>query len=170
MSFGQIVAEARSRKEVTKDNLAETVNYSRSTWDKWESGDRNIPMHMLPKITESLDDVELYFATWGKATGDVSLPFLNGEYVDQHPTSMMYMVHKETDEAIEQLKSVCWVKPVHARSNQEKEDLKRALFETLDAATSMMTLVAIICREHKFSMRKIFKEWRLTLKARRMAK
>ena len=170
MSFGQIVAEARNRKDYTKEKLAKMVNYSTSTWDKWERGEREIPPHMLPVITEKIDDAELYFATWSKATGGVSLPYLNGEYVDHHPSSMMLMVQDETKEALEYLSSVCWSKPVHVVNEKEKEELKRVLFETLDAATTMINLVAVLCREHNFSMKKIFKEWKLTLKARRLEK
>lgn len=170
MNFGQIVAEARSRKEYSKEKLARTVNYSISTWDKWERGERNIPQHMLPIIADTLDDVELYFATWKKATGDVSLPFLDGEYVDQHPTAMMFRVQKETKEAIDQLETICWSKPFHTVDDREKEELKKALFEILDAAASMVSLAAVICREHRFSMKKIFQEWRLMLKARRLTK
>lgn len=170
MAIGHIVAEARTRSSFTKESLARELEYSASYLDKWERGERNIPQHVLPVLAEKLDDVELYFATWQEVAGGVSLPLLNGDYVDKHSTSMMVLVKKETGEAIEQLKQVCWVKPIQVRDERDKEELKKAIFEVLDAATSMINLVAVICMEHKFSMRKIFKEWRLTLKARRLAK
>lgn len=170
MEIGHIVAEARMRSSFTKASIASELDYSASYVDKWERGERSIPQHVLPKLAEKLDDVELYFATWQEAAGGVSLPLLNGDYVDHHPTSMMIMAKQETREALEQIKQVCWVKPAHVRDDRDKEELKKAIFEVLDAATSMINLVAVICREHKFSMRKIFKEWRLTLKARRLAK
>lgn len=45
-----------------------------------------------------------------EATGDVSIPFFNGEHIDHYPTSMRYMVHQETNKALEQLDTVCWSK------------------------------------------------------------
>lgn len=83
---------------------------------------------------------------WNEATGHVSIPFFNGEYIDLHPTSMRYnMVQQETNEALKQLDTLCWFKPSQAWSEQEKESMKKAMHEILDATGSMMSLVAVLC-------------------------
>jgi transcriptional regulator with XRE-family HTH domain len=170
MKIGEELARARKRQGVTQDQLALDLPVSRESIAKYEIGSRRLPEDMRRPIAKQIDDEEYYFKTWGDAAGEVSIPYLNGEYVDQHPASMAFLTKKETDEATEHLQRVCWTKPVHTVSELEREDVKRAIFETLDAATSMINLVAVICREHKFSMKKLFAEWRLTLKARRMEK
>jgi transcriptional regulator with XRE-family HTH domain len=170
MKIGEELARARKRQGISQEQLAIDLPVSRESIAKYETAARRLPDDMRRPIAQQIDDEEFYFKTWGEATGEVSIPFLNGDFVDHHPASMAFLVQRETDEATEQLQRVCWAKPVHTINELEKEEVKRAIFETLDAATSMINLVAVICREHQFSMRKIFKEWRLTLKVRRMEK
>lgn len=170
MKIGEELAKARKRQGFTQEELAFELPISRESIAKYELGSRRLPEDMRRPIAQQIDDEEYYFRTWGDATGEVSIPFLNGDYIDHHPASMAFLVQKETDEATEQLQRVCWAKPVHIQNDVEIEEVKRAIFETLDAAASMINLVAVICREYKFSMKKIFAEWRLTLKIRRMEK
>ncbi|MBU8773217.1 helix-turn-helix domain-containing protein [Cytobacillus oceanisediminis] len=168
MKIGAELVKARKRQELTQQQLSFDLPVSRESLAKYETGTRNLPEDMRQLIAHSLDDVEFYFATWNDAAGEVSIPFFNGDYIDQHPASMVFLVQTETKEALDHLSKVSWVKPIHTRTEQEREEMKQTLFEILDAAASMINLVAVICREYRFSMKKLFKEWRLTLKARRM--
>jgi transcriptional regulator with XRE-family HTH domain len=170
MRIGEELANARKRQGLTQEQLAYDLPLSRESIAKYEIGSRRLPDDMRRPIAQEIDDVEFYFSTWNDATGEVSIPFLNGDYIDQHPASMAFLVQRETSEAIEQLTNACWVKPVHTRTDSDREEMRKVIFETLDAAASMINLVAVICREYKFSMKKIFAEWRLTLKVRRMEK
>lgn len=170
LKIGEELARARKRQGLTQEQLSFELPVSRESLAKYELGSRKYPEDMRPIIAQQIDDVEFYFVTWNDAAGVVSLPYLNGDYIDQHPSSMAFLVKKETDEAMDQLRRVCWTKPIHTVNDMEKDEVKRAIFETLDAAASMINLVAVICREYKFSMKKLFAEWRLTLKARKMEK
>lgn len=168
MDIGKELADARKRQGYSQEQLSLELPVSRESLAKYETGSRRLPDDMRQPIAEAVDDAEYYFATWTDAAGVVSIPYLNGEYIDQHPASMVFLVKRETDEALEQLTSVDWIKPVQARTDLEKEDIKKLIFELLDAAASIINLVAIICREYGFSMKHIFKQWRITLKARRL--
>ena len=170
MKIGEELAKARKRQGITQEQLSFELPVSRESIAKYELGSRRLPEDMRRPIAQQIDDEEYYFKTWNEATGEVSIPFFNGDYVDQHPSSMAFLVNRETEEAIQQLMQVCWAKPVHTQNESEREEVRKAVFETLDAAASMINLVAVICREYGFSMKKIFSEWRLTLKARRMEK
>ncbi|MCL6571731.1 MAG: helix-turn-helix domain-containing protein [Bacillus sp. (in: Bacteria)] len=170
MKIGEELARARKRQGLTQEQLAIDLPLSRESIAKYEIGSRRFPDDMRRPIAQLIDDEEYYFKTWGDAAGEVSIPFLNGEYIDHHPASMAFLVQRETDEATKQLTRVCWSKPINSQNEREREEVKKAVFETLDAAASMINLVAVICREYKFSMKKLFAEWRLTLKVRRMEK
>jgi transcriptional regulator with XRE-family HTH domain len=170
LKIGEELAKARKRQGLTQEQLAFGLPVSRESIAKYEIGSRRLPEDMRRPIAQQIDDEEYYFKTWSDATGEVSIPFLNGDFIDHHPASMAFLVQKETDEATEQLTRVCWAKPVHTQNENEREEVKRAVFETLDAAASMMNLVAVICKEYDFSMKNLFSDWRLTLKARRMEK
>jgi transcriptional regulator with XRE-family HTH domain len=170
MKIGEELAMARKRQGLTQEQLALELPVSRESIAKYETGARRLPEDLRRPIAQTIDDEEFYFRTWGDAAGEVAIPYLNGDYVDQHPASMAFLVKRETNEALEQLSQVCWVKPIHTRTDTELEEMKRVIFEALDAAASLINLVAVICRECGFSMKKIFTEWRLSLKARRLEK
>ncbi|KHD85664.1 helix-turn-helix domain-containing protein [Bacillus ginsengihumi] len=167
MKLGEELAEARKRNGLTQEQLAEQLPISRESLAKYETGKRSYPEDMRPIIANAVDDPEFFFDNWENATGYVSIPYFDGEHIDQHPSSMVFLVKLETDEALEKLKQIHWHKSIHTRSEREKEEIKQLLFELLDAAASMINLVAVICREHKFSMKKIFTQWRLSLRSRK---
>lgn len=170
MSFGELLSKGRKRQDMTQEDLSEKINYSRESVAKYETGSRKIPKEMYPRITQGVDDPELYFQSWQETTGYVSIPFFNGDNIDQHPASMAFLVKKETDEALEQLKITCWSKPARSKNDEEREKMKQVIIELLDAAASMINLVAVICREYQFSMKNIFRSWNASLKIRKYNK
>ena len=170
MAIGPLIAEARKRKIKTQQEVSHGINYSREAISKFETGDREIPKEVIPKIAHSIDDPMLYFQTWKESSGFVSIPYFNGDFIDQHPTSMMYLVQKETAEALESIESAVWSKPAKMFTQEEKDHMKQVLKENLDAAASMINLVACICNEHNFSMRDLFREWNVSLKIRKFNK
>ncbi|CEG25969.1 helix-turn-helix domain-containing protein [Bacillus sp. B-jedd] len=168
MAIGEALAKARKRQGYSQEDLSAHLPISRESVAKYETGSRRLPDDMRKPIAEALDDVEYYFVTWKEAAGEVAIPFLNGEHVDHHPSSMAFMVKGETAEALQHLEKVSWTKPVHTRTEAEKEDMKKVLFELLDAAASIINLVAIVAREYRFSLKEIFKVWRVSLKLRKL--
>ncbi|GGE58385.1 helix-turn-helix transcriptional regulator [Priestia taiwanensis] len=167
MSIGREIAMARKRKGYTQETLSVGIPTSRESLAKYETESRVLPKDLHKHISEKMDDPQLFFHIWREAAGTVSIPLLNGEHVDHHPSSMMYMVQKETGEALEHLESICWFKPANAWSDREKDEMKQAMHEVLDATASMMNLVAILCDRYGFSMNDIFKYWQVSLKARK---
>ncbi|WHY76263.1 helix-turn-helix domain-containing protein [Neobacillus sp. WH10] len=170
MSFGKSISIARKRQDMTQDDLSQKINYSRESVAKYENGTRKMPKEIYPHVIQGVDDPELYFQSWQETTGFVSIPFFNGDNIDQHPASLAFLVKKETDEALEQLEITCWSKPARSKTDDEREQMKQVLIELLDSAASMINLVACICREYKFSMKDIFRAWNVSLKIRKFNK
>lgn len=170
MAIGTEMAAARKRMNLTQEDLGMGINYSRESVAKFEAGTRNIPKGIYREVAQTIDDPEYYFLTQEEATGHVSIPYFNGDFVDHHPSSMKHLVQIETNEALNHLEKACWYKPIHNRTDTEKEEMRKVLRELLDAAASMINLVAVICREYDFSMKDVFKEWRVSLKIRRFRK
>lgn len=167
MSMGEYMAAARKRAGMTQQDLSVEVNYSRESIAKYETGTRTLPRELYSTVTQKIDDPEFYFETWGETTGYVSIPYFDGDNIDQHPSSMLFLVQSETQEAMEHLKRVCWAKPAHAYTDSEREAIKKAILEILDSAASMINLIALICKNHRFSMKEIFRTWQVSLKVRR---
>lgn len=164
--YGQAIRNARKHRQLSPGEFADSLHVSRSLAEKWESGERDVIDTYRRDIAETLDSPELYFETWRESTGFVTLPFLNSKKVDRHPTAMKHMAKREVDEALNHMSNVCWVTPAAVRTDQEREEIRRVIFELLDAATTLINLVAVLVRKYDFSMKRIFRDWRLTVKAR----
>ncbi|WP_394514109.1 helix-turn-helix domain-containing protein [Priestia aryabhattai] len=167
VKLGSELAEARKRQGLTQEQLAMGLPVSRETIAKYEINQRKFQKDLYQQISHSVDDPEYYFATWYEATGYVSIPYFNGDYIDRHPASMKYMVHQETNQALNQMERVCWAKPISIQNEAEREEAKRVIHEILDAAASMINLVAVLCKEYDFSMKSIYKIWWSSIKTRR---
>ncbi len=65
MSLGSRVKEARERKGLSQTELAELMGYkSRSSINKIESGERDIPRSSLIQLAEKLDVTPQYLMGW----------------------------------------------------------------------------------------------------------
>ncbi|UOE54943.1 helix-turn-helix domain-containing protein [Cytobacillus oceanisediminis] len=167
MAIGEEMAAARKRQGITQLDLSQKVSYSRESIAKFETGTRKLPRDMYPTVTQQIDDPEFYFETWGETTGFVSIPYFNGDHIDKHPASMVYLVTKETEEAMHHLDNLNWGKPAKAYTQEEMTQLEKALLENLDAAASMINMVASLSKTHGFSMKSLFQKWQVSLKARK---
>ncbi|MFD2924204.1 helix-turn-helix domain-containing protein [Halobacillus naozhouensis] len=170
MTIKDELVKARHRQDFKQLELAFESNYSRETISKVETGDRKYQPEMRRPFAESVDDPEFFFHTWEDAAGHVHIPYFDGDHIYQDPLALHHLVDQEAQEAMEKLDQVKWHKPHSSRSDVEKEEIKRLIYELLDAAASMVNLVAILCRDYGFSMKGLFKDWIITLKARRYKK
>lgn len=169
MSIGKALANAREGK-YTQEELSFELPVSREAISKYETENRRIPKDLMPRFSQTLDEPYFYMEMAAEATGKVSIPVLNGDYIDRHPASMKDLVQRETNEALDNLERVSMIKPVHLRTDEERQEMRKVVMELLDSIASMMNLVAVICKEYKFSMKEIFQAWRATLKARKWNK
>jgi len=170
VTIEKAMTSARKRQGLTQEDVSRDVNYTRSAITKYETGARAIPREMYAPVSHSIDDPEFYFNIWRETTGQVSIPFFDGEQIDHHPAAMFFLVKQETSEAVENLETVCWAKPMQSYTDEDREVLKQTIIEVLDASASMMNMVASICDVHGFSMKSLFGKWQLSLKARQFKK
>lgn len=166
LSVGQAISQSRKEKGITQQQLAMKWNYSREAISKYETEDRGFPEELRQVACNDLDDPYVITAVEEEATGGLNIPDINGDYIDTHPAALSYLVQREADEALQHVRQMDWIKPVKHRSEQEKQEMYKVLLELLDAVASMKKLIAVICKEYKFSIKELIKAWRITLKAR----
>ncbi|AQS55271.1 helix-turn-helix domain-containing protein [Novibacillus thermophilus] len=164
MSMGQAIAEAR--QGMTQAELAEKLHLDRTSVGKYETGKRRVPEHMRATIASTLDDPVVYFAAEEEATGGVTIPYLNGERIERSLSAMKELARYEALEALEHLDRVRFHKPPEYWTEEEKAEVQQVMYELLDAAASIQNLVAVSCKDYGFSPKKIYKEWRNTVKKR----
>jgi len=170
MTYGTTLKEALKAMRVDQADIAEETHYSHQTVSAWANDTRNISAETLLKVASHLDYPDLYLESAVKATDGVAIPVLDGDYIDRHPAAMKDLVQVETNEALDKMAQASMIKPIRSATQSDKEEMKRVIKELLDAACSMINMIAVLCREYEFSMKDIYKSWYVTLKARRLKK
>ena len=136
MSYGKTLRDALSHREMKQQDLAREARYSEQTVSAWCTDSRSIQADTLPIVSNYLDEPYLTMETWDKATDGVSIPVLDGDYIERNPASMKELVRFETLEALDNLERVKMIKPIAFQTDEEKEDMKRVIRELLDSACS----------------------------------
>lgn len=172
MTIGKKIAEARRRTGHSQRSLSEEaeIAVSKESIAKYEAGTRTFPKDMYPRIAQALDDPQFYFEAWEETTGYVSIPYLDGSYIDHRAASLVHLVKLETDKAMTSMEKTCWFKPADQYSELEKGEIQQVMKELLDTVASIMNLIAALCKEHRFSMKMIFRQWRVNVKERQYKK
>jgi transcriptional regulator with XRE-family HTH domain len=170
LSIGSALREGLNDQELKQLEIALETNYSEKTVSAWVTENRRIPKEVRSKISQKVDHPYVYLEMQLEATGGVGIPVLNGDFIDTHPAAMKDLVQIETNEALDNLEKASMIKPIHLRTEEERQEMRKVVMELLDAIASMTNLVAVICKEYKFSMKELFGSWRATLKARRWNK
>ncbi|MCI2254226.1 helix-turn-helix domain-containing protein [Domibacillus sp. PGB-M46] len=172
MTIGKKIAEARKRTGHSQRSLSEEegMAISKESIAKYEAGTRTFPKDMYPRVAQALDDPQFYFEAWEETTGFVNIPYLDGAFIDHRTASLVHLVRMETEKAMRGMEKTYWFKPPDQYSEIEKEEVQKVVKELLDAAVSIMNLVAALCKEHRFSMKLIFCQWRTSLKEKQYEK
>lgn len=161
--FAEEMSKARKRQELSQEELSQRTFSTRSTIAGYETGRRNMPDDLVRDVAQNLDDPTLYFSAWHHIGGDVSIPIMDGKNVEYFSSSLVFLVNKETREALGRVEEMPWHLPVSQRST---ETVESTIMEILDSVASMMNLVACLCRENKIPMSRIFRKWQLSMKNR----
>ncbi|MGF2617767.1 helix-turn-helix domain-containing protein [Rossellomorea aquimaris] len=167
MTIGSIIAGCRTERELTQKQLSLDINCSPDMVSKLENGKRKLQKDMMPHISSEIDHVRLTTALWGEVTGGVTIPYLDGDYIDHSPAALVMRALREMDEAEKHLEQVDATKPVDYMSREEADLIAKANRELLDVAAMAITLVGDNCEWFGLSFADEIKSWKVTLKARR---
>jgi transcriptional regulator with XRE-family HTH domain len=170
MKLGYTLARARNWKGYTQEQLSMELPMSREAISKAETGARKIPKDVRSKAAEVLDHPFLTMAIAFEDTGGAWVPELDGDKVDLHRSSVRSKTIEELEEAIEAIKGVCLVNHPEYIQEHERQQLKKALMEAIDAIIALSHFVGIICLEYSFSWLGLWKEQRLKLKSKGFVK
>jgi transcriptional regulator with XRE-family HTH domain len=167
MSIGRTIAECRYERELTQEQLSLELPISKELLGKIEIGKRKLKRDVMPFIASELDNVKITTALWGEVTGGVTIPYLDGDYIDHTPAALVMRALREIDEARKNLEQVEATKPVDFMTHEEAESITRANRELLDVASMAITMVGDNCEWFGLSFSDEIKKWKVSLKARR---
>jgi len=156
LTVGNAIKEIRGKE--SQLHLSMELNVSRETVSAYETGRVDqIPLDISQKLMQKYDSPWLAMAVGHEYSAGSAVKKLDGKNVDLHRSSVKAKTEEELQEALEALKAISVVnKPDH----HDKEQIKVALMQVIDAIYAAKHLVAVLAKEYGFSWLKL---WQLHL-------
>lgn len=150
---GEIMKELRA--DNTQQKQAVTMSVARETISHYETSKDKVNAGVARKYAEKYDDPRLAMTIQQQYTRTGAI-LLDGENADLHRSAVKEKTLEELEEAFNRLRKTSLVKPLAAMELFEKQELREALEELVEANTAINNLVAVICMESKISYTELY--------------
>ncbi|WLR50070.1 helix-turn-helix transcriptional regulator [Bacillus tianshenii] len=169
MNVGKRLKQLRDDNKRTQQQMAFDFNVSRESFSAYETERAKLPADIAQQLTNEFNDpfvaLEAVAEYYGWGIGK-----LDGQAVDLHRASVKAKTEEELEEALEAIKKVCLSNNPSFMEAHQRDELKRALMEAIDAIVALKHFVAVICKEYGFSWIKLWAEHKVKLIARKYKK
>lgn len=161
MSVSTALKKAREAKNLKQEAVGQEIYLSAKMISAIERGRRKLPKDASPKVATMLDDPELYAALQAQATGGVASPWLDGDRVDLHRSSVRDKTIEELSEAIEALSKARMLVNAKDASDLDADGLKQikeALHQLVEAQTACQVAIGVLCKQYNLSMAQVYRD------------
>ncbi|WP_176220898.1 helix-turn-helix domain-containing protein [Cohnella massiliensis] len=167
MAVGEAIREARDKRDMTQDEVGQIGFISNKMVSAIERGTRPASADALKRMVTALDYHRLYIEAAAEVTGGVyASPWLDGESVDLHRTSVWAKMQEELEEALESAEEANIIDIPISLAEAERQEIYGSIMQALDARVAIDHYVGIICEEYKFSLLDVYREHRRKLESR----
>jgi len=163
--FGKALEETLKRNGDTRGNAGRAVHVDPSLIGKIVKGSRRPSKEIMRETARHYDDGQLYIAAAGEVTGGAFAPWLDN--VDLHRASVLFKTVEEMKEVLTASGEAPISKTNDQISEEERQQIKLLLMETVEAITALTHLAAVLCKEYSFSWLGTWKEHRAELKTKK---
>ncbi|MFB9326971.1 XRE family transcriptional regulator [Paenibacillus aurantiacus] len=163
MEFGSMLDSVLTERKETQLQAAASLNASNSAISKVTLGTRKPSKELMQSAVAYYDEPFLAVAAATEATGGAFVPYMNN--ADLHRASTHLKTMEELEEAVTAMRLAPITKRKDQLSADERELIRRAIFECVEAITALTHHVAVLCKEYAFSWFGVWKEHRAKLKA-----
>ncbi len=166
--FGKTLSEVMRLRGKSQISTAQAMHIDNSTLSKVAGGTRAATPDLMRSTNELLDDGQLAIAAAGEVTGGAFAPWLDN--VDLHRASVLFKTVEEIKEVIVASEQAAIFKTADQISEDEREQIRLLIKETIEAITALTHLVAVLCREYTFSWLGVWKEHRADMRIKKYMK
>lgn len=163
--FGRALGEMLERSGDTRGKVGRVVHVDPSLIGKIVKGSRRPSKEVMRDTAQHYDDGQLYIAAAGEVTGGAFAPWLDN--VDLHRASVLFKTVEEMKEVLVASTEAPISKTNEQINEEERQQIKRLLMETVEAITALTHLAAVLCKEYSFSWLGTWKEHRAYLKSKK---
>lgn len=162
--IGLALRESREIKHITQKTAASMGYCSYKLISAIERGERQISIDVLGRLTNEMDDPRLYMEAANEITGGVfGVPWLNGDCVDLHRSSVKEKVSEELQEALNAISKVRIYNNPNKITPEQLNSITESILEVIDVYIASAHYIAIMGREYGLSVKDLFEEQRQKL-------
>ena len=167
MAIGEVIREARLQLGITQEQAGGIAFVSSKTISSYECGRRHIAPEVLGVLVQQLDNPRLCMEAAAQITGGAYCsPWLDGEGVDLHRTSVWAKTLEELQEAACAVAATKVANRPQRAVESELAQVRESLMQVLDARVAIDHYVAVICQEYGESIGATYKAHREKLESR----
>lgn len=149
MSVGNALKETRG--DESQQKLSFDLNLSRESVSAYETGRAKLPTDISQKLMNKYDNPWLAMEIGYEYSAGSGVKKLDGQNVDLHRSSVKAKTEEELEEALIALRNISVVNKPEFISQMDKEKIKEALIQVIDAIYAAKHLVAVLAKEYGFS-------------------
>ncbi len=167
MAIGEVIKQARIQLGITQEQAGGIAYISPKTVSAIECGRRSIAPEVLGALVRQLDNPRLSMEAAAEVTGGAyCTPWLDGEGVDLHRTSVWAKALEELQEAADAVGATRLANRPQRATEVERTQVRESLMQVLDARVAIDHYVAVICQEFGFSISATYRAHREKLEQR----
>ena len=167
MAIGEAIRQARAQLGITQQDVGGIAYISPKTVSAIECGRRRIDPDVLGTLVQQLDHPRLTMEAVATVTGGAYCsPWLDGDGVDLHRTSVWAKALEELQEAAEAVAAARVANRPHRATEAEREQVRESLMQVLDARVAIDHYVAVVCEEYQISVGQLYQAHREKLEQR----
>jgi len=156
VTIGKILKETRSNESQLQ--LSMKLNVSRESISAYETERAKMPSDVSSAIVNKYDNPWFAMEVANEYTAGTSVRRLDGENVDLHRASVKAKTEEELQEALEALFGISVVNKPDFITQIDREKIKDALIQVIDAIYAAEHLVAVLANEYRFSWQRLWHE------------
>lgn len=167
MAIGEVIKQARLQLGITQEQAGGIAFVSSKTISSYECGRRSIAAEVLGVLVRQLDNPRLTMEAAAEITGGAyCTPWLDGDGVDLHRTSVWAKALEELQEAVSAVGATRVANRPQRATETELAQVRESLMQVLDARVAIDHYVAIICQEYGISISATYRAHREKLENR----
>ncbi|MFG3612415.1 hypothetical protein [Rummeliibacillus stabekisii] len=165
-NVGNAIRVLEKDEELTNDQLAFDLNLSPQMISHMKNDRRVMQQDIARDSVAMYDNPRYTMEILHEFSDGFAVPMMDGKAVDWHRLSLLAMLKKQFEEALEALKEVDFTKPPQAMEKHERELMVRAFDEILDARLSLENWLIQLQEDYNISIKKRMKAMTPRWKAR----
>lgn len=152
---GETIENLMKNEQIDGVQMAMDLNLSPQMISNMKRNQRKMQQDIAKQSMKVYDNFEYALELINQFTDGLIPPVLRGKNIEKHRLAIEAYAEKELKEALEAIVDICLAKPPESITAEEREGVKKIMYESLDAIAFLLNLLLTLEKDYLISVRKI---------------